>query len=78
MLYTLDCDVEGLYAAWIPGLPKPMHSTLDDFVSLRVKAIPARARKLYVTLEGCKRVASTGVLVGITHWQRSCNSTTGN
>ena len=65
MLFTLDKGIPGLSAAWVPGLPRPVISTLDDFVALRVKTTPAGARKLYVTQEGCKRIASCGLLVGM-------------
>lgn len=65
MLYTLDQGVPVLAVAWIPGPPKPIVSRLDNFVQLRVKAVPAGAWKLYVTYEGCKRAAACGLLIAM-------------
>ena len=46
-------------------MPPPVYAMPDDFVRLRLNAIPAGARKLYVEIEACKCIASCGMLVAM-------------
>jgi len=63
--YTLDPKVPNLKAAWVPGVPRPSRGQTDEFLKVKTGGIPAGARKLYVTVEACKRIASNGLLVAM-------------
>ena len=65
MAYTLDPKVPNLKAAWVPGVPRPSRGQADEFLKVRTGGIPAGARKLYVTVEACKKIASNGLLVAM-------------
>ena len=62
MLYILDRGIPNLSAVWVPGAPQPAKGGADEFLSVQVGGITAGARKIYVTLEACKRIASNGLL----------------
>lgn len=63
MLFTLDPSIPSLSATWAPGAPRPANGGADEFLSVRTGGVPAGARKVYVTMEACKRIASNGLLV---------------
>jgi len=62
MMYVLRPELPGLTATWVPGIPQPKEGCADEFLKVRLGGIPAGARKLYVTVEACSRVASSGLL----------------
>lgn len=62
MMYTLRQELPHLTAAWAPGVPQPKKGQADEFLRVRLGGIPAGARKLYVTVEACRRIASSGLL----------------
>jgi len=62
MMYILWPDIPGLTAVWVPGVPKPKKAQADEFLRVRLGGVPAGARKLYVTVEACRRIASAGLL----------------
>ena len=62
MMYVLRPELPGLTALWVPGVPKPKETVADEFLNVCLGGIPAGARKIYITIEACRKVASSGLL----------------
>ena len=62
MLYVLRPNLPALTATWISGVPKPTKGVADEFLKVRLGGVPVGARKIYVTIEACERIASNGLL----------------
>lgn len=62
MLFVLDDKIKSLYTAWVPGISKPAQRNENQFLAVRVGGIPAGVRKIYVSLEACRKIANSGLL----------------
>ena len=58
MMYILRLDLSHLTAAWVPGLCKVSLISLET----SLEGVPAGPQKIHVTLEACKRIATSGLL----------------